>query len=467
MKPASAPASDPRVTPASPEIPFVVSWKERICYGLSDTASNLIFQTIGVYMLYFYTDVFGLSAAAAGTMFLITRLIDAPSTFAMGILIDKTHTRWGQCRPYFLFLAAPFAVFAVLTFYVPSLGAAGKLIYAYITYNLVTLLFTAINLPISAMLPSMTNNPQERVEVSSTRMFLAFVGYTSVLYGTMPLVRYFGQGNEAKGFLHTLVLFAGLTFVFFLISFANTRERFTPAKDSEPTLSAAFRSVLGNFPWLLMLLMNVVLWIGIAMRNQTIVYYLRYVVHRADIIPSVMLTNLTALLGIVLAPLLTRRIGKRNTTIFGTAVLTMGMGLIYTAGTSTIWLIVVGSAVANLGKGFFVGVGLAMMADTVDYGEWKTGVRAAGFLFGASTVGMKLGLGFGGAISAWVLSAGGYMPNAEQTVTALTAIRINFLLIPTVCAVLQILILLCYRLDAQLPQVLRELRLRKESSPRA
>jgi GPH family glycoside/pentoside/hexuronide:cation symporter len=447
--------------PSKSDLPFVVPWKERICYGLTDTASTMVLQAIVTYLLYFYTDVYGLSGGAVATLFLITRLFDVPTALGMGIVIDKTHTRWGQCRPYFLFLAAPFALLAVLTFYAAPFGAVGKVVYAYATYNAIMLVFTMINLPIAAMLPSMTNNPQERVEVSSTRMFLAYIGYTGVLYGMMPLVRWFGHGDKAKGFLYTMSLFGLIVFVCFILAFFYTRERFTPEKKIQPKIAVAVRSVGANRPWLLLLALRIVYWIGISVESQTTVYYLSYVVHRADMIPSLLLTSLATLGGIAACPLLSSKVGKRNTAIVGVAVFAFGIGLICCAGTSHIWLILLGAAVSNFGKGFSVGIWFAMLADTVDYGEWKTGVRASGLIFGASTVGTRLGIGAGGALSALILSASGYVPNAQQTATTLAAIKANFILIPIVCGVVQIAVLLFYRVDSRLPKILIELQARK------
>lgn len=447
--------------PAPAEEPRVVGWLEKISYGLGDTASNLVFHTVGTYLLFFYTDVYGLPVAAVGTLFLFTRVMDAVYDMGAGILIDKTRTRWGKCRPWFLWCALPYAVFAVLTFRVPGLAENGKLIYAYITYNFLSLLYTAINLPISAMLPSMTRNSQERAETSSVRMFLAIVGMSIVTYGTMPLVGYFGQGDKAKGFFWTMTLFAAVAFVFFLLTFFNTRERYQPAARHEPTIGESVRSALRNWPWAITLLLNLVYWFGFAMRMQTTVYYLRYNLGRPDLVPTVMLTNLATLPSVVLGAWLSRRIGKRNTMMVGLGGMAAGIVLIGLAGPNDMALLIGGNIVANFSKGFYIGLLFAMMADTVDFGEWKTGVRAAGFLFAAATLGVKLGLGFGGAYSAWMLASGGYVPNVEQTVGALAAIRANYITAPAVCTGVMMVLLLLYRLDGQHAGIMRELKARR------
>lgn len=441
--------------------PRVVGWLEKISYGLGDTASNLVFHTVGTYLLFFYTDVYGLPVAAVGTLFLFTRVMDAVYDMGAGILIDKTRTRWGKCRPWFLWCALPYAIFAVLTFHVPDLAASGKLIYAYITYNALSLLYTAINLPISAMLPSMTRNSQERAETSSVRMFLAIAGMSIVTYGTMPLVDFFGQGDKAKGFFWTMTLFASAAFVFFVLTFWNTRERYQPATHDEPTIAESIRSALRNWPWAITLLLNLIYWFGFAMRMQTAVYYLRYNLGRADLVPTVMLTNLATLPSVALGAWLSRRIGKRNTMLVGLVGMGIGIILIGIAGPHDTTLLIGGNIVANFSKGFYVGLLFAMMADTVDFGEWKTGVRAAGFLFAAATLGVKLGLGFGGAYSAWMLSSAGYVPNVDQTATALAAIRANYIVAPAICTGLMVVLLLLYRLDGQHAQIMRDLAARR------
>jgi GPH family glycoside/pentoside/hexuronide:cation symporter len=273
----------------------------------------------------------------------------------------------------------------------------------------------------------------------------------------MPLVQRFGHGDQAKGFFWTMLLFAGFAFVFFLITFANTRERYIPEKHAEPTLRESMRAMLTNWPWAITLVLNLFYWIGFAMRSQTAVFYLRYNFQRPDLIPTTMLMNLAALPTIALAALLAKAIGKRNTMICGSAVMALGVFLIYVAGTSSVPLFLVGNIVANAGKGFFIGLIYALMADTVDFGEWKTGVRASGFLFAAATVGVKIGLGLGGALSAWTLSASGYVPNGTQTPATLVAIQANYITVPFVIALLNIALLLCYRLDAQHPKIVREL----------
>ena len=177
-----------------------VSWKGRISYGLGDTASNLVFQMITMYLMFFYTDVYGLNVAAVGTLFLVARIIDAFDSPIIGVLIDRTNTKWGKSRPYFLWLAVPFAVVAVMTFMTPDFGDTGKLVYAYVTYITLGILYTAINLPLTSLLPSMTSNSQERTVVNSVRMIFGQLGGLVVSIGALPLVAALGKGNQQQGF---------------------------------------------------------------------------------------------------------------------------------------------------------------------------------------------------------------------------------------------------------------------------
>ncbi len=443
----------------------LVSWKERISYGLGDTASNLVFMMITFYLLYFYTDVFGISAAAVATMFLIARVWDAINDLIMGIIIDKTKTKWGKCRPYFLWMAIPYGIFAFLTFTTPDLVGTSKLIYAYITYIALGTVYTAINIPLSAILPSLTDDYQERTAVNAVRMIFAVIGGLLVAGLTMPLVEAFGQGNAAKGFQLTMGLYAVIAVILFIITFLNTRERIQAANKKSIPVKESFKALKGNTPWLISVLINFVMWTGMTMKNQTAIYYLQYNLGRPDLISTFLPLAIIAILpGIILVPFVSKRIGKRNTMFIGNLVAILGFIMIYLAGNHNISLLFTGNIVSSIGLGFNVGLIFALIADTVDYGEWKSGVRASGLLFAASSFGVKLGMGVGGAISGWTLSAGNYIPQASnQEITALTAIKINFIGAPIISAVGILVLLLFYRLDKQYDEIHAELLIRRDN----
>lgn len=426
-----------------------VSWKERISYGLGDTASNLVFQMITMYLMFFYTDVYGLNVAAVGTLFLVARVIDAFDSPIIGVIIDRTHTKWGKSRPFFLWLAIPFGIVAVLTFMTPDFGNTGKLVYAYFTYIVLGILYAAINLPLTSLLTSMTSNSQERTVVNSVRMIFGQLGGLIVSIGALPLVAAFGKGNQQQGFLWTMVLFASIAVVLFFTTFANTRERVQMGdKNQVVPFKDGIKALKGNLPWWILLFMNVFFWVGMTSKGQSAVFYLKYNLGREDLVPLVNGLNVILLVGIALMPMLAKRIGKRNTALLGVAIGAASQLIVYVAAVlSSIPILIGAVAIGNIGIGFVAGLMFAMLADTVDYGELRSGIRAQGLLTASSSFGVKFGMGIGGAVAAWVLAIGNYVPNQEQAASGLAAIQFNFVWIPFICFLICALLLLFYKLE--------------------
>ncbi len=310
----------------------------------------------------------------------------------MGIVVDKTDTKWGKCRPWFLWLAIPYGIIAILTFTVPDLSMNGKIIYAYVTYIGLGMIYTGINIPYSAILPSLTSNVQERTEVNAVRMIMAMIGGLIVNMLTMPMVNALGNGNNEKGFQMTMIIFASIAVVLFLITFASTKERVNFKQDKKQTVRDGFKAIKGNLPWLISLLINFVFWVGMTMKTGTIVYYMIYNIGREDMIPLVMLSITAGMLpAIALSPALSKLVkGKRNTMIVGNIIAIIGTLIMFAAGTNNIGLLIAGNVIGSFGVGFTAGVLFAVMADTVDYGEWKSGIRAQGLLYAASSFGVNL-----------------------------------------------------------------------------
>jgi len=443
----------------------MVPFKERISYGLGDTACSLVFQMVGSYLLFFYTDVAGLASATIGTLLLLARIWDGVFDGLMGVMIDRTHTRWGKCRPYFLWGAIPFALSAVLVFTAPHFGPTGKVIYAYLTYLLLCSAFTAVNLPVAAMLPSLTDNHQERVSINSLRMICVMAGTLVANYATLPLARLFGGGDEKRGFILTAALLGSAAAGCLLMTFTNTRERVTTSHHGGTlTFRQNFAAIRGNLPWLLAFLIYFATWVGMIMRMQTTVYYLRYNLGRADLVPVMMLCIAAMVPGLMISPLISKRIGKRNTMLVGITIAVIGTSIVAAAPGSLIALLFAGDLVFFVGKGIAMGVFYAIIADTVDYGEWKTGLRANGVFYAATTIGNKLGIGLGGAAFAWMLGRSGYIANAVQAAPALSVIRSCFAWIPLVCDFTIMGLLLLYSLDSRHEQVTADLKLRRAHS---
>lgn len=425
-----------------------VPFKERVSYGLGDTASNLIYTMITTYLMFFYTDIFGIGTAAVGTLFLIARMIDAFDGPIIGILIDRTSTKWGKSRPYFLWLVFPFAIIAILTFFTPDLSPTGKLIYAYITYILLGITYAAINIPLSSILPSLTSSSQERTVVNTYRMVGGQVGALIVNATVLPLVAFFGKGNDSNGFLYTMILFAIIGTACFLMTFANTRERVQANNNKPLPFKESVKALKGNSPWWLLLLLNVFMYMSLIMMSQSTIYYLTYNVNRPELVPVMNGISALSLISILFVPFLSKRIGKRNTLLLGLVLGIIGQLVVYFGAASTlIGLMITGRVITYLGFGFVAGLKFAMIADTVDFGEWRNGVRAQGLLMAASTFGVKFGMGLAGAISAWILDIGGYVANQVQSATALISIEINFIWIPLACYAISFILMLFYSLD--------------------
>jgi len=436
-----------------------VGWKERISYGLSDTASNLIFQMITIYLMFFYTDVYGINASAVAFLFLVTRVIDAFADPMMGILIDKTNSKWGKSRPYFLWLGVPFAVIAIMTFYTPDLGSIGKIVYAYIAYALLGIIYSGINIPITSILPSMTSNPQERTELASIRMLFAFVGMIIVSVGTLPIVKALGGGNQRNGFFFTMVLFGIIGGIFFIITFLNVKERVVSSHDKPLAFRESIKAIKGNLPWFLLLISGFIQMAIMTMQTQTTVYFWKYNMKRPDLISIVMGVSVVSLITLAISSLISKRIGKRNTMITGSSIMIVGyITALFGSNIHSIPLILSGLIINSLGLGLSMSMSFAMIADTVDYGEWKSGVRAQGLLSAAVSFGAKVGMGVGGALSAAMLSFGNYVPDAKhQAHSALIAIKVNYLWAPLISAVLSIIIMQFYKLDREIGVISEEL----------
>jgi GPH family glycoside/pentoside/hexuronide:cation symporter len=255
-----------------------LSLKEKIGYSLGDTASNLFFQTFILFITIFYTDVFGISAKAVGTMFLITKIWDAVNDPMMGLIADRTETRWGKFRPYLLWFAIPIGIVGVLTFTTPNLGANGKLAYAYVTYTLLMMLYTVINVPYSALMGVITSNARVRTIVSQFRFVAAFIGGLIVQYSALRMVEAFGKGDDALGWSRAMTVLSGLAVVLFFITFLSTKERVRPPKGQKTRLKDDLRDLSKNGPWLMIGGATVFQLMYILIRTGCIIFYITYFV---------------------------------------------------------------------------------------------------------------------------------------------------------------------------------------------
>jgi glycoside/pentoside/hexuronide:cation symporter, GPH family len=441
-----------------------LSVKEKIGYGLGDAAANFIFQTILIFQLAFYTDTFGISAVAAGTLFLVVRFSDAITDPLMGIIADRTKSRWGRFRPWILWSALPFGVLAFLAFSTPDLGPTGKLIYAYVTYTLLMAVYTVNNLPYSALSGVMTADVGERTSLSSYRFVFAMLAAFAIQGLALPMVNYFGQGNDALGYQVTMGIFASLAVIFFIVTFATTKERILPAPDQKSSVKQDFADLLRNGPWIAIFFLTLFVFITLALRGSVMLYYFRYYVGNESLFSIYNVFGLTAtIIGIIFARSLATRFGKRNVFIAGlsiTAVFTAAFVFVPPDGIVLMFGL---EGIRSLAYGFTIPLLWAMMADVADYSEWKNHRRATGIVFSAVVFGLKAGLGFGGAIAGWLLGLYGYVPNVEQTAAALSGIVMTISVYPAITFVIAVVALFFYRIDRDAEiTIARELDLRRQ-----
>ncbi len=411
------------------------SWATRCSYAASDTAGQLVFCVVSFYLLKFYTDVYGLSAAAAGWILLLARLVDAVDAPVWGIIFDKTRSRWGKSRPWFLWLCGPFAVFGVLTFCTPSLSHTGKIIYAASTYVICSVLYTGINTPVTSILSALTSDPRERVTLTCFRMFGSKLGVLLVNLTALKWVAVLGHGNDRRGFMLVMPVYALGSVALYLLAFSRLKEMpsVVNAESSRLPVVAAFRAIRGNWPWLIIFSSSLFFWIAFIARVSVGPYLFQYVLHRQDLIPLANSLDFISLGTAFALPVLCRWTSKRNVWMAGlmgmvVGQLVMAVGL---AGSGNLSWVMAGWALGFLASGMAMAMPFSVLSDSVDYAEWKHGIRAAGFLtaIGAAFC-LKAGSGIGGALSAWIMQATGYVANSVQTNSAITGIELSGVWMP-------------------------------------
>lgn len=425
-----------------------LSIKEKVGYSLGDTASHFVWDMVGFWLLFFYTDVYGISAAAAGTIMMIARFWDMAIDPIIGVVSDRTNTRWGKFRPYILFGAIPYAVLAILTFTTPDFGEVGKIVYAGATYVLLMTAYAFINLPYSALGAVMSPDTYERAGLNTYRFIAGFIGQFVVTGLALTLANYFGNGDKAQGFQYTVFLFAGLSLVFFFITFKTTKERVQPPKEQKNSLKEDFGNLFKNKAWVILAIVGIVSFIMFAMQNAAIAYYFKYYLGRED---NVQLFNVIGTVALIVAlPLskpLAKRFGNKNVFIGSSLISGLFFMLIYLPGITDLTTIYVFNIVAKMAYAPAVPLLWTMIADSADYGEWKSGRRSTGLYFSAAVFAQKAGWGIGAAIAGWILSISNFMPNVEQTETAITGIKLLVSVIPGILYMSCALFMIFYNID--------------------
>jgi sugar (glycoside-pentoside-hexuronide) transporter len=429
-----------------------LSITEKVGYGLGDAACNFIFQTLMYFQLSFYTDTFGISAAAAGTMFLVIGLGAAFFDPIMGVIADRTKTRWGKFRPWVLAGAIPYGIMSVVAFSTPNLGPSGKLIYAWVTYTLLMAVYSVVNVPYAALSGVITGDPDERTSVQSYRFVLVQGAIFIVSVLLLPMFKFFGHGDNAKGYQLTMGTLAVASILFLTVTFLTTKERIQPAPGQKSSIGQDLADLTKNGPWIALFVVTVFYFVALSLRNAMMVYYFKYFVGHDELYSIFNIFSMTgAVIGIFLSPVLTKKWGKRNVlmvTMTLTGLLTGAFMLLPAQALNATYAI---ETLRALSFGVSSPLLWAMMADVADFSEWKTGRRATAMIFAATVFALKAGLALGRALGGWLLSLFGYLPDApQQTAQGLFGIRLTASIVAGAAFLAVAVCLLFYSIDKKL-----------------
>jgi GPH family glycoside/pentoside/hexuronide:cation symporter len=452
-----------------------LSLREYIGYAVGDTASNLFFTTFNVFLTYYYVDVWGLAATAVAQMMLIVRFTDAVADPVMGMIADRTETRWGKFRPYILWMAVPYGVAGYLIFANPTLGPTGKLLYAYATYTLMLFAYTGVNVPYSSLLGVLSPSSEVRTVASSFRFVGAFGGGLLVSLLVRPLVKELGGTDEVLGFQHTMAIFAVLSVFLFWITFATTKERVKPPPGQKSHALGELKELGKNRPWIILLIAAVFSTSFIAMRAGSTIFYFKYVVGddgspilfgRLDRV-TVFLASGSAcmMLGTACLGLFARMADKRTLAVALTMTTALAFTVFYLLPPDNFPLLLIVNGLGTFAMGPTSALVWAMYADVADYGEWKFGRRSTGLVYSASLFALKTGTMVAGALLPLFLDWFGFVRNVQQSESAVLGILLAFSIVPGVFAVLKGAALWIYPLGRS--EVLRiegELRARRETA---
>lgn len=440
-----------------------LSFKEKISYGFGDLASVLYWQTFMLYFTYFYTDVFLIPTAAAATMFLVSRIWDGVNDPLMGIIADRTKTRWGKFRPYLLWLCVPFAVAGVLTFTVPDFGMTGKLIWAYVTFIAIMMLYTAINIPYTALLGVISADSSERTTVSSVKFLFAFSAGIIVSATLLPMVKTFGAGNAARGWQLSFMVYGAAAIIFFLITFFGTKERVQPPKNQGSSIKKDLYELITNKPWVILLATTITFILFVAVRSSVTVHYFKYVIGTQQLSLPFMSTKsygfeeltsafntvgqISSFIGVLLVSWFAKIVGKKKAFIILFIIAIVSTASFYFLTAAQLGLIFLLQIAGSMTGGPLSVLLWAMYADTADYGEWKNGRRATGLIFSASTMSQKFGWAFGAFVALNLMSQVGFVANQAQSSDSLRGLILLFSVIPALLGLVALGIMFLYKLD--------------------
>lgn len=452
--------------------PERIRLKEKLGYGVGDLASGLYLNFFGVFLFYFFVDLNGVAPAAIGLMLLLTKLVDAVTDPMMGLIADRTRSRWGRYRPYLLFGAVPFGLFGVLVFAVPDLGQSGKLVWAYVTYTLAMLVYTAVNVPYGGLLGVISPSATQRGSVTAYRMF--FAALAGILIGVLgtTLVRELGQGDEARGIMLTMACIAGLSTLCLIATFATTKERIAPIQENG-SIGGDVMELLRTGSWIAVAIAAILGVTSIAARQASSLFFFEYVAgdDGAPVLgfldrPALFLTALAIgqVSGVIIANFLQRRFEKSHLVIAAGMLKASAIMLFYWLPLDAIWPQTFIQYFVGIGFGMLMVLAYAMFTDIAEFVDWRANKLMTGLVVSASIFAVKAGVAFGLALPGFILGLTGFAPGAEQSDAAKLGINLAFAIIPAAMLIPGAIAMLFYRIDrSTLQQIEGELAQRRAS----
>ena len=460
---------------------------EKAGYSLGDMAANLVFQLLMSFQFVFFTGIMGLSPGAAGTLFLIGRVFDAFTDPMMGIVADRTKTRWGRFRPWLVWSALPFAGIFWMAFTSPGWEPTMQMAYAYVMYFLLMAIYTVNNVPYCALNGVMTADIDERTTLSSYRFVGMTIAQLIVQVFTWPLVAKLGAGDDARGWSLTVGIFALVTIVLFVLTFFSVRERVEPDPEQESTALQDIKDTFQNRPWVILFCATLVIFIMLVVRGGSIALYMERIVdlgamqsflqglnmvvpasgelvgfqkvlNMSGFLINADGTNIhnvafpffhlmgipTTLLGVVISKPLSTRFGKRGVFVTCLGLTALSTAWLFFISPDNIGLMLVQGMSWGLAYGPTIPLLWSMIGDAADYSEWSTGRRATGFAFAGVVFALKFGLGVGGFVQGMILSMYGYNAGAEMTANSLMGVRMVTTIYPALLCVAAAAILFFY-----------------------
>ena len=453
----------------------MIKIKEAIGYGFGDMASSMFWKLFAAYLMIFYTDVFGISAAAVGTMFLITRIWDSFFDPIVGVVADRTSTKWGKFRPYLLWLAIPFAIIGVLTFTTPHFGTVGKIVYAYITYTLMMMVYSAINVPYASLLGVMSPNPKERNVFSTFRMTFAYIGSFLALFLFMKIVNMLGDSKNPISWTLAVVVIAIACALLFFGCFSLTRERVKPIKKEKTNLKNDLLDLCHNRPWWILLGSGIAALIFNSIRDGATVYYFKYFIDEEHASQMMIFGSAFAMsavylgigqianiIGVVAAAPLSNVIGKKNTYMGAMVIATVLSIIFFWFDKNDLVLIFVFQILISICAGSIFPLLWSMYADCADYSELKTGNRATGLIFSSSSMSQKFGWAIGTAVTGWLLAFFGFHANAVQSTETINGIRMFLSFLPAIGTILSVIFIAFYPLsEKKMTEITAQLKVKR------